>query len=229
MTATLLDLVSRAGYVIVFAGVGIESLGVPVPGETTLVIGAVLAAQGRLTPWLVALVAWAGAVLGDNIGYWLGRRYGRRLVTQPGFRRVYDERRIAVAERFFARWGALAVFGGRFVAILRIFAGPLAGMNRMPWRTFLVANATGGALWVGVVTTIGVLLGSNLDRALRLVTRMGFAGLGLVALLAAAAIGWHLVKGRRERAEGERLLAEERSRPGPVAGPVTGEGRELDG
>lgn len=211
MTTVLLDLVARAGYAIVFLGVGIESLGVPVPGETALVIGAVLAGQGRLEPWLVALVGWLGAVIGDNIGYWIGRRYGRRLLAMRGFRRVYDERRIAVAERFFERWGALAVFGGRFVAILRIFAGPLAGMYHMPWRRFFVANATGGATWVGVVTTIGVLLGSNLDRAVRVVSRMGFAGLGLAALVVAVAVAVHVVRGRRERAAGERLLEEKRA------------------
>jgi membrane protein DedA with SNARE-associated domain len=211
VTHVLLDLVARAGYAVVFLGVGIESLGVPVPGETALVIGAVLAGQGRLEPWLVALVGWLGAVLGDNTGYWIGRRYGRRLLAMRGFRRVYDERRIAVAERFFERWGALAVFAGRFVAILRIFAGPLAGMYHMPWRRFVIANATGGATWVAVVTTIGVLLGSNLDRAVRVVSRMGFAGLGLAALVVAGAVAVHVVRGRRERAAGARHLEEKRA------------------
>ena len=146
-------------------------------------------------------------MIGDNIGYAIGRRWGPRLVTTRGVRRVYDARRIAVAERFFARWGVLAVFLGRFVAVLRIFAGPLAGMNRMPWRAFLVANATGGAVWVAAVVTAGLLVGSNLDRAETLVGRAGYAGLGVAVVIAAAWFGLHLVRRRREAAEGSRLLA----------------------
>jgi membrane protein DedA with SNARE-associated domain len=208
VTQFLLDLVSRFGYALVFAGVGIESMGVPVPGETTLVIGAVLAAQGRLTPWAVALAAWAGAVTGDNIGYWVGRRFGKRLVRLPVLRHVYDERRMAVADRFFARWGVLAVFFGRFVALLRILAGPLAGMHRMHWPRFLIANAAGGAVWVATITTIGLLIGNNLDRAVSVVSRAGYIGLGAaVALVVGVWIWWHATRGRREREMGERILA----------------------
>jgi len=174
----------------------------------------VLAAQGRLTPWTVALVAWVGAVVGDNIGYLIGRRFGPRLVTARGVRRIYDARRVAVAERFFARWGVIAVFFGRFVAILRIFAGPLAGMNRMPWPAFLIANASGGAVWVATIVSIGLLVGSSLDRANSIVGSAGYAGLGLVAVLGAGWVALHFVRRRREAAEGRRILAErsERSR-----------------
>jgi membrane protein DedA with SNARE-associated domain len=209
VTQFLLDLVSRFGYGIVFAGVGIESMGVPVPGETALVIGAVLAAQGRLAPWGVALAAWAGAVTGDNIGYFVGRRFGDRLVRLPVLRLVYDQRRIAVADRFFARWGVLAVFFGRFVALLRILAGPLAGIHRMPWTHFVVANAAGGAVWVAAITTIGLLIGNNLDRAVSVVSQAGYIGLSAAALLVVGFVAWwHATRARRERALGERILAQ---------------------
>jgi membrane protein DedA with SNARE-associated domain len=208
MTHVLVELVSRFGYVMVFLGVGIESLGIPVPGETSLVIGAVVAGHGELSPWGVALSGWSGAVIGDNFGYLVGRRWGRRILTVPVIRRIYDPRRIAVADRFFERRGWLAVFFGRFVAILRIFAGPLAGLHVMPWRVFAVANATGGALWVSAVTLVGLLIGSNLDRALKVVSRAGYVGLGVAIIVVVALVVRHIRATGREREEGARALAE---------------------
>ena len=201
MTHLLVNLVSQFGYLMVFLGVGVESLGIPVPGETSLVIGAAVAAQGHLAPWGVALAGFAGAVLGDNTGYWVGRRWGPRLLTVRGIRRLYSPERRARAESLFERRGWIAVFLGRFVALLRIFAGPLAGTHRMPWPRFLAANAAGGALWVAAVTTVGLLLGSNLGRAIRLVSRAGYAGLALAVILAAGFGISHLRRRRRERFE----------------------------
>jgi membrane protein DedA with SNARE-associated domain len=148
-------------------------------------------------------------VLGDNAGYWIGRRWGERLLSVGLVRRLYDPRRVALAERFFDRWGWLAVFFGRFVAVLRILAGPLAGLHHMRWRTFLLANAAGGACWVAVITALGLLVGNNLDRAVRLVSRLGYGGLVLGALVVAAYVAWHFYRRRRERLEGERILAKQ--------------------
>jgi membrane protein DedA with SNARE-associated domain len=185
-----------------------ESLGVPVPGETSLVIGAVVAAQGHLAPWGVALAGFGGAVVGDNTGYWVGRRWGPRLLTVRGIRRLYSPERRARAESLFERRGWIAVFFGRFVALLRIFAGPLAGSHRMPWPRFLVANASGGAVWVAAVTTVGLLLGSNLGRAIRLVSRAGYAGLAIAVILAAGFGIRYLRRRRRERSHRAELPAE---------------------
>src|ERR1700694_5271283 len=113
LTQSLLDLATRFGYVAVFLGVGIESMGVPVPGETTLLVASVLAGHGQLSPFLVGLAGWLRAVV-----------IGQRLTRMPGIGRVYQRHHIEAAERFFARRGWWAVFFGRFVAILRIFAGP---------------------------------------------------------------------------------------------------------
>jgi membrane protein DedA with SNARE-associated domain len=200
VTHALLSLVETLGYAVVFLGVGIESLGIPVPGETVLVVGAALAGQGHLEAWGVGLAAWAGAVIGDNIGYWIGRRYGRRLSGAPVLRHIYTERRIRAADRFFERWGWLAVFFGRFVALLRIFAGPLAGMHGTPWRAFLAANAAGGLVWVAVMTTIGVLLGANLDHAVHLVEQLGSGGLAVAGALVVLAVILHLYRRRRAQA-----------------------------
>lgn len=206
MDQEILRLVEHFGYLIVFLGVGIESLGVPVPGETALIIGAVLAAQGHLNPAGVASVALVGAVLGDNTGYYVGRRWGHRLIRARGIRRVYDPRRVAVAERFFERHGWTAVFFGRFIAVLRIFAGPLAGLHRMPWPHFLAANAAGGLVWVAAVVTAGLLVGGNLDHLIQLISRAGYIGLAAAVVIAAALIVMHHVRKRRELREGELLM-----------------------
>lgn len=205
MDHALVDLVVRFGYLIVFLGVGIETLGIPIPGETALITGSLLAAQGRLNAAAVAGVAFAGAVMGSSAGYLVGRRHGHRLGGVPLLRAVYDERRMAVAEAFFDRHGWLVVAGGRFFPLLRIFAGPLAGMHRMPALRFTVANIAGAALWVGVVVTVVLVAG---QRAISLVSQAGYAGLALVLVLAAAAWWWHRRRVRRDRAEGERLILE---------------------
>jgi phosphatidylglycerol lysyltransferase len=206
VTQALLNLVEHLGYLIVFLGVGIESLGIPVPGETVLVVSAVYAAQGHLNPAGVAACAVAGAVIGDNIGYWIGRRWGRRLIATRLLRRIYDPRRIAVAERFFQRHGWTAVFFGRFVAILRIFAGPLAGMHHMPWTHFVLANLGGALLWVTAVVTAGMLVGGNLDHIVSLISRAGYIGLGLAVALGIALVALHVVRKRRELRRGEQLM-----------------------
>lgn len=206
---TLVEHVGPFAYLIVLLGVGMESTGIPVPGETVLVAASLLTlpATGSLSPAGVAAAAWAGAVLGDNLGYLAGRRWGHRLARHRAVQRLYDERRLATAERFFRRYGVLAVFAGRFVAILRIVAGPLAGMHRMPWPRFLAANLLGGALWVGAVVAAVRLAG---PAAVSLVSRSGWLGLGAVAVVLAAASLWHRRRVRRERRDGERLLAERR-------------------
>jgi membrane protein DedA with SNARE-associated domain len=192
------------GLPLVFFGVGIESMGVPIPGETVLVIAAVAAGKGTLVPWQVALCAWAGAVIGDNIGYALGHHYGERFWMLPVIRRFYHPKRVEIAESFFKRRrGWLVVFLARFVAILRIFAGPIAGITHMRWRAFLLANALGAACWVAAVMAVGLLVGSNLHRAVTIVESGGYVGLAVVVLLAiVGALLWLLGERRKKNAEG---------------------------
>src|SRR5256884_1670662 len=136
-------------YLVVAAVIGTESLGIPVPGEIALVSAAVLASTGAVSVGWVAVAASTGAIVGDSIGYAIGRRGGRRVLERLGrrFPRHLGPPQLAHAERIFARWGVWAVFFGRFVALLRILAGPLAGSLKVPYPRFLLANATGGILW----------------------------------------------------------------------------------
>ena len=148
-------------YVLVGVVISVESMGIPVPGEIALVTASLMSIGGFLNPWLVASAASAGAIVGDSIGYAVGRRGGRALLERCGrrFPKHFGPAHLARAERAFGRWGVWAVFFGRFVALLRILAGPLAGALRVPYGRFLVANALGGLVWafgtVFVIYSVG--------------------------------------------------------------------------
>lgn len=148
--AWLATLPAISVYLIVGLVIGVESMGVPLPGEITLVSASLLAATtDQVSPWGVAIGASIGAIVGDSIGYTVGRRGGRPLLERLGrrFPKHLGPEHLARGERLFARWGVWAVFFGRFVALLRILAGPMAGALHVPYRRFLVANATGGLVW----------------------------------------------------------------------------------
>ncbi len=159
----LQQLVSLHGYWVIGLIVGLESLGLPLPGETILVLAAIYAAtEPSFNIWLVIAVAVFGAIMGDNIGYWLGSRYGYALLLRYGERIGMLEPRIKLGQYLFLRHGAKVVFLGRFVALLRILAAFLAGLNWMPWRAFLTANAIGGAIWAAVFGLGGFMFGKAL-------------------------------------------------------------------
>lgn len=148
-------------YLLVFAFVGVESLGIPLPGEIVLITAALSASQGHAEVWWVATAGVAGAVIGDSVGYLIGRRHGERVFAVLGrrFPRHAGPAQLAAARRSFEKYGVGAVFIGRFVALLRIFAGPLAGSLHMHYRRFLAANAAGGLVWAGGVTALVYSLG----------------------------------------------------------------------
>jgi membrane protein DedA with SNARE-associated domain len=174
-----------AVYLLVAAMVGIESLGIPFPGETALIAAALLSSAGGLDiAWgWVAVAGAVGAVGGDSVGYAIGHRYGRPLFDWLGgkFPRHFGPDHVAYAEHVFGRWGAPAVFFGRWVAILRIFAGPLAGALRMPYSRFLLANAAGGLTWAVGVTAAVHYLGVAAETVL---SRFSY-----VALIAGVLVG----------------------------------------
>jgi membrane protein DedA with SNARE-associated domain len=177
-------------YLTVGLVVGVESLGVPLPGEIVLVSAALLSSRHELdvSPLWIAVAATTGAVVGDSIGYAIGRRYGMSLFAWAGRKlpRHFGPAHVSAAERLFARWGVFAVFFGRFVALLRIFAGPLAGALHMDYRRFLAANVLGGICWAGGTTFAVYLLGIVAERWLQ-----RFSWIGLVAaVVAGLAIGW---------------------------------------
>jgi membrane protein DedA with SNARE-associated domain len=157
-----------AVYVIVGFVIGIESLGVPLPGEIVLVSAALLATRHTLdiSPVFVGLSATIGAIIGDTIGYSIGHRYGMSLFERLGkrFPKHFGPGHVALAKELFGRWGVWAVFFGRFIALLRIFAGPLAGALKMRYAHFLAANASGALCWAGGTTAVVYYLGVAAER-----------------------------------------------------------------
>ena len=178
------------GLVLLFVLVGLESTGVPLPGETALIAAAVLASSGHYSIVSVIAVASAGAIAGDNAGYWIGRRGGRALLRRIPYLRDYFERVLPPAERFFRRHGAKAVFFGRFVSILRVTAAWLAGISHMPWWKFLFWNAAGGLAWA---TTFGVVAYYAGRAAADAINHYGlYAGIAIAVLVVLAAVGIHV-------------------------------------
>ncbi|MCX4967996.1 DedA family protein [Streptomyces sp. NBC_00654] len=185
-------------YLLVGVVIGLESLGIPLPGEIILVSSALLASQhGEIDPVVLGACATAGAIIGDSIGYAIGRRGGRPLLARLGrrFPKHFGEAQIAMAERSFEKWGMWAVFFGRFVALLRIFAGPLAGVLRMPYWKFLTANVLGGIVWAGgttaVIYSVGVVAEAWLKR---------FSWLGLVFAVICGLASMLVLRNRAKKA-----------------------------
>ncbi len=158
-------LIASYGYWALFLLVGAESLGIPLPGETALIIAGTYAGHThRLSPWLIFAVAAAAAIIGDNIGYWIGDKGGYRLARRYGHRVRLDQRKLKVARYLFDAHGGKVVFFGRFVSVLRTYAAFLAGTSKMRWRLFLPANAAGGILWAAIFTAASYLAGNALQQ-----------------------------------------------------------------
>jgi len=173
-------LITTYGYFAVALLVGIESLGIPLPGETILVAAGVYAGHThRLSVWVLFAVAAAAAIAGDNIGFALGHKGGYRLIRRYGHYIRLDERKLKVGRYLYDRHGAKVVFFGRFVSILRTYAAFLAGVNRMPWRRFVTYNAAGGIVWAAIYTFASYYLGDAFSSAQTTIT---------VAVAAAAAV-----------------------------------------
>jgi membrane protein DedA with SNARE-associated domain len=180
MLAALLNVPANVGYPLLFMLVGAESAGALVPGETALIVAAALAAQGQLSLPLVIAVAAGAAILGDNIGYLIGRRGLRRLIDRPGRWAAGRRRLVERGEVFFARRGPSAVFFGRWLPGLRVVTSWLAGADRMPWRRFLLWNALGGIAWATTIGALAYLLGQSASGSLGAI---GFVGLGVAVLV----------------------------------------------
>lgn len=158
-------LVDTYGYWAVFLFVGGESLGIPLPGETALIIaGSYAGYTHNLSPWAIFAVAFSAAIIGDNAGFWLGDKGGYRLARKYGHRIRLDEHKLKIGRYIFDTHGPKVVFFGRFVSILRTYAAFLAGTSRMQWRRFLPANAAGGIIWAGIYTFGAYFAGSTLIR-----------------------------------------------------------------
>ncbi|MHB1475451.1 MAG: DedA family protein [Dermatophilaceae bacterium] len=183
--ALLISISPALVYFLVGLVIGLESMGIPLPGEVILMSAALLASRQDLaiSPVWVAVAASAGAIVGDSIGYLAGRRWGDRMFAVLGrrFPKHAGPDRLAYTDHVFARYGVWAVFFGRFVALLRIFAGPVAGALRMPYPRFLAANALGGLVWACGTTAVIYTLGTRAEQWLR--------GSSWIGLIVAVVIG----------------------------------------
>ncbi|HKN28441.1 MAG TPA: DedA family protein [Roseiarcus sp.] len=195
------------GYFAIFVIVAIESAGIPMPGETVLVTAAILAGEGKLHLWGVIPAAAAGAIVGDNCGYWVGREFGFPIVYRFGRYVRLDERRMKLGQYLFLRHGGKIVFFGRFVAVLRAFAAFLAGVNHFNWERFFFFNAAGGIVWATIFGVGGYWLG----RAFEIYARpVGITA--LVVAIVAVFVGARFVRYHERALEDEA----ERALPGPL-------------
>jgi membrane-associated protein len=198
-----IEVSSKLGYLLP-ALIGLESMGIPSPGETALVLACVMASQGELQIELVIAIAAASAILGDNVGYWIGRKAGRRVLAAP--RGPFHRRRLALiayGDRFFAKHGPRAVFLGRWMALVRVTAAWMAGMNHMPFRTFFLWNALGGVTWALSVGLVAYFAG---DGAVHVIERFGVGAAVVLGLALVGAVAWVQLRERRELREQEGSL-----------------------
>lgn len=189
---TLQELARLYGYWAVFVGIAIENMGIPLPGETIVIVGGFLAGSGELNYWWVLSSAIAGAVLGDNFGYWVGRVGGWQLLIKIGSIFRLREQQLIEAKERYSKNAVQAVFFGRFITLLRIFAGPLAGITQMPYRQFLLCNLSGAAVWATTIVSIAFFLGKavSLEQIVSWVAQFGIATLLLVVIVLLTPIIW---------------------------------------
>jgi len=204
-----MHLLNTYGYWAVLVFVAIESTGIPFPGESMLLVAAIYAGTThRLSIALVIVAAASGAILGDNLGFWVGREGGYRLLRRYGRYIRLEERRLKLGQYLFMRHGGKVVFFGRFVAVLRAWAAFLAGTNRMPWPRFLFFNAAGGIIWATLYGLGGYFLGDNVHR---LTGTIGTVALVLAVLVIIAFLAFLRRNEHRLEEEAERAL------PGPLS------------
>jgi membrane protein DedA with SNARE-associated domain len=210
---TIANVLHVIGYPAITLFVLIECAGIPLPGETVVLLAAFSAGvDGQLQlPWIIVCASF-GAILGDNIGFYIGRTGGRRFVERFGRFFFLKMEHLDKAEKFFERHGPKAVFFGRFVTFLRIWAAFLAGMHRMRWKTFLFYNALGGIVWTLYISLLGFFAGrvlhDHFDDVEFLVRTIGWTGLGICVLLAISAfVVFRIRRARRRRIAKEEAIA----------------------
>ena len=187
MLASIFSVAQNLGYPLLAVFVAVESLGVPVPGETAVIFAGLGAASGRLSIVLVIVIASAAAIVGDNVGFAIGRRGGRWLLERPG--RFERERRrvLEVGDPFFKRHGGKAVFLGRWIAGLRVWASWLAGASDMHWLVFLAYNAAGGIAWATSVSLAAYYGGKSVEHVF---SQIGLYGIPVALVLFVVFVLW---------------------------------------
>ncbi|GHF21992.1 DedA family protein [Streptomyces morookaense] len=200
-----------AVYLLVAGVIGLESLGIPLPGEIVLVSATLLAAsQDHINPYVLGACAVAGAIVGDSLGYLIGRKGGKPLLDWLGrkFPKHFGPHHVATAEKAFTKWGMWAVFIGRFIALLRIFAGPLAGVLKMPYWKFLIANVLGGIAWAGGTVALIYTVGKVAEEW---IGKFSYIGLAVAVLFGIGSFVVMRIKAKKAAEAAEQEPAESAS------------------
>ncbi|MEE7448400.1 hypothetical protein MRF4_11520 [Methylobacterium radiotolerans] len=204
------DLIAHYGYLAIFVIITLESAGLPLPGETVLLTSAAYAGStGNINIAVVVAIAATAAILGDNAGYWVGRRWGLPLLLRKGHLIGLDHGRLKLGQYLFRRHGGKIVFFGRFTAMLRAYAAVLAGVNKLDARRFMAFNALGGVAWASIMGFGAYLCGRSIENV------MGPVGLGLLAFVLLGAVALWLFMRRHEA---RLMVAAEAAIPGPLGG-----------
>lgn len=202
MSAQLTELLARYGYIFIALFMFIESIGIPIPGESALITAAAVAGSGTLSVAGVFVAALAGNVIGGMTGYWMGVRGGHAILSRFGRLLRIDDARLAKAHAFFEKHGAAALIVGRYIAVVRSFLGMIAGVSAMPRRKFLLYNFIGGVIWSTTFTIVGYFFGKNLPALKRELGRVGLVLGIVVGLVILLVVGW-----RWFSANGPRVIA----------------------
>ncbi|WP_016953316.1 DedA family protein [Anabaena sp. PCC 7108] len=197
------EIARNYGYWAIFLGILLENLGIPLPGETVTLVGGFLAGSDELNYWLVLGDAVAGAVIGGNCGYWIGRVGGWPFLLQVGkIFRISEARLLSIKEQFSEN-AAKAVFFGRFFALLRIFAAPLAGIAEMSFGKFLVYNLAGASAWASVMVTLAFFAGKiiSLEQLVTWVSKFAILALLILVVVIVVPIWWESRQIKQETGE----------------------------
>ncbi|CAN5686661.1 hypothetical protein BH23CYA1_BH23CYA1_15540 [soil metagenome] len=199
---TMQAIAREYGYWAIFCGILLENMGIPIPGETVTLVGGFLAGSDELNVWYVLAAATVGAIIGDSGGYLLGYYGGWPLLVRIGkLLRISEDKLVGLRDRF-SQNADKAVLLGRFVALLRVFAGPLAGITRMPYPKFLLCNAIGAATWASVMVSLTYFLGRLFPLAVLVRWAAEFTGIALIVVIGWVAITWWL-ESRRATPQGQ--------------------------
>lgn len=209
--AYITALISQFGYAVVGLMILIECIGVPLPGETALILASVAASFGHLNIGGVIFIAIVGAVIGDNFGYMVGRHFGRRIIKRFEHWPIFHFKHIERVEIYFKKHGNKTVFLGRFTPLLRIYAALFAGIFHMDYRKFLFYNLAGGVCWATSVGLLSFYLGNNLPLIWSLVQSFNIFAISVLVLLIVFFVGKFLWEKRQEKAL-DALVEEEKGR-----------------
>lgn len=186
---SIINLIKMYGYWVIAVGIFLECMGVPFPGETVLILGGVGASLGHLNLAAVIIIAIIAAVAGDNVGYIIGKKFGRKIIKKFEHLPLFHYKHIERAEGFFRRHGNKTVFIGRFTAILRTYAAVLAGVFGMEHKIFFFYNVTGGIVWAIIFGVLGYIIGNNLPLLGEIISDVNVVVLSVVGLF----VGWKIV------------------------------------